>query len=324
MITYYLSRHEVEAYILDFLHRIERFESRATVWCPITRSGEALLEVLVEVAKEKCPRVIEDVKIVPIDVINDRTKVSFPNENTEDLRGQSVLLLDGAIHSGGMMSLCAEEVLKYEPNELISYSLVMKLGSSFIPTFWGLMISETDRAFFLLDKIPNNRLDAIGHNGPTEKQHLPVHIQRLNERMLEAPTLVSEVASMDRMTWSDRHFQMVASKNQTCTYVLQRAAKIVGFLTMHELPCGGLMLDELVTDKEEQGKKYGGIMLRFADTLARQGDCPVVRLLAIKGKVPLYEKHEYHLVGGAQPIKLDDEEYYLMEKAVLYHQSPIR
>lgn len=157
MITYYLGLAETRAYLLDLLRRLERFESRPTIWCPITRSGEALLKMLVELAAEKFPQLIEDVRMVSINVENGRKKVSFPNENAEQLRGQNVLLLDGAIHSGGMMSACAAEVLKYEPAELASYALVMKQGSSFIPTLWGLMMEETDRAFFLLDEIPNHR-----------------------------------------------------------------------------------------------------------------------------------------------------------------------
>lgn len=324
MTTYYLSRDETRAYLLDLLRRVDRFESRPTVWCPITRSGEALLNILVELAVEKFPHLIEGVRLISIDVDNGRTEVSFPNENAEELRGQSVLLLDGAIHSGGMMSACAVEVLKYAPVELASYTLVMKRGSSFIPTLWGLMIKETDRAFFLLDEIPNHRLDAVGHNGPTQKKQPQVHLQRLNQQMLNAPLLTSGVASMDRMQWSDRHFQMVASGNQTCTYVLQRGSDIVGFVTLHGLPCGGLMVDEIVTDPEQRSKGYGGILMRFADTLARQGKCRVVRLLAIRNKVEYYEKHEYRRVSDAEPIRLDDEEYLPMEKSILYHQSPVR
>lgn len=324
MTTYYLGREETRAYLLDFLRRLGQVEVRPTIWCPVTRSGEALVKILVTLAVEKFPELIEGVRLLSIDVDNGRSEVSFPNGNPEDLRDGSVLLLDGAIHSGGMMSACAAEILKYEPAELASYALVMKRGSSFIPTLWGLMINETDRAFFLLEQIPNHRLDAVGHNQQTQKKQPQVHLQRLSEHLLNAPALQSGVDSMDRMTWSDRHFQMVASNHEICTYVLQRGMKLVGFVTMHRLPCGGLMVDEIVTDPEQQGKGYGGILMRFADTLARQGRCRAVRLLAIEGKVEFYEKHEYRKVGGAAPIQLDGETYLPMEKAVLYHQSPVR
>jgi hypothetical protein len=128
----------------------------------------------------------ENVRVLPIEV-DDEKKIQFVRDEPEALRGQSVLLLDGAIHSGGMMSNCAAEVLKYDPLEVSSYALVIKRGSAFIPTLWGMMMEETDRAFFLLKEIPNHRLDAAGHNPQKTKKQPLVHIERLNEQMLELP-----------------------------------------------------------------------------------------------------------------------------------------
>jgi predicted N-acetyltransferase YhbS len=129
---------------------------------------------------------------------------------------------------------------------------------------------------------------------------------------------------MDRMKWSDRHFQMLSSEHQVCTYVLKRGKAIVGYLSMHSLENGGLMIDEIAVDASQRGKDYGGVLMRFADTLARQGSCPVVRLLAIKQQASFYERFEYRFVEGKNSIRLDDEEYSQMEKAVLYHHSPVR
>ena len=69
MTTYFISLDETRAYLLDLLRRLERFESRPTVWCPITRSGEALLGILLELAVEKFPQLIEGVRMVSIDEI---------------------------------------------------------------------------------------------------------------------------------------------------------------------------------------------------------------------------------------------------------------
>ena len=93
---------------------------------------------------------------------------------------------------------------------------------------------------------------------------------------------------------------------------------------MHRLENGGLMIDEIAVDLSQQKKGYGGVLMRFADTLARQGNCPVVRLLAIKNNVEFYKAFEFRLVEGKESIRLDDEEYWPMEKAVLYHHSPVR
>ncbi len=221
-----------------------------------------------------------------------------------------------------MMSSCAAEVLKHSPTELSSYALVIKRGSGFIPTLWGLMMEETDRAFFLLGKIPNHRLDAAGHNRQDTKKQPLVHIERLNERSVGLPKVTCGVESMDRVTWSDRYFQMQATAYHTCTYVLMRGSTALGYLTLHRVDDGALMIDEIAMDVSQKKKGYGGVLMRFADTLARQGNCRAVRLLAIKEQVEFYKGLEYRLVEG-KPFRLDAEEYWPMERTVLYHQSPI-
>ncbi len=40
--------------------------------------------------------------------------------------------------------------------QVCSYALVMKHSSGFIPSFWGVTIGDHDRAYFLLDVLPNN------------------------------------------------------------------------------------------------------------------------------------------------------------------------
>jgi N-acetylglutamate synthase-like GNAT family acetyltransferase/hypoxanthine phosphoribosyltransferase len=320
MTTFYLGEEETRAYACDLLERLKELDHPPDAWCPITRSGIAIFNLMLEIAQKDYPDLIKGVVVVRIDVDSKRTIASFPDNNSDDLKGKNVLLLDGAIHSGKMMSLCATAVLKFNPAELVSYALVIKRGSSFIPTFWGLMIEETDRAFFLLNKIPNHRLVIKS----TSKKKSPVHFQRLNNDLLSHPKIQSGVPSMDRMEWSDRYFQMTSTENRTCTYVLQRGPSIVGFVTMHTLSCGALMVDEVVSDPSCRGQGYGGILLRFADTLARQGKCRAVRLLAISNQIDFYEKHEYIRAAAVKPIQLDKEEYHPMEKAVLYHQSPLR
>ena len=319
MKTYHLGTEQVRAYLRDFVERLRGFQPRPTIWCPITQSGDDLLSAICELISEECPEMIEGVRLLPIEVDGDAGKsIRFLGEDPKDvIPGQSVLLLDGAAHSGKMMSRCADEVLLRGPSELSSYVLVLKRGSSFIPTLWGMMIDETDRAYFLLNKIPNNRL----HAEASYPQPL-VQLRKLNENHVARPALVSGVKSIDRMTWSDRRFQMKTSN--TCTYVLEKAQAIVGFLTIHFSGLDELVIDEIVIDPEHQRKGYGGVLLRFADTLARQADCRVVKLNAIERGTEFYKGFKYRLVPDREPISLDDEVYRPMERAVLYHQSPLR
>ena len=115
-----------------------------------------------------------------------------------DFAGKNVFLFDGAVHSGSKIQNCARKILGLGATGICTYSLVLKHSSKFIPTLWGLSISDTDRAFFLLDSIPNNRLDA----GPHQDSPPYVHIRALSENDLDIATVVSGVPSLDRVTWS--------------------------------------------------------------------------------------------------------------------------
>lgn len=321
MITYYLGSEETRGYVRDFLRRLQRLDVVPNVWCPITKSGLALVEVVADVVSKEAnfSNLFQDVRIFPIDV-DSETHFTEPDP-AKVLANQSVLLLDGAIHSGKMMLACAAKVLEFGPAALSSYALVMKRGSAIIPTFWGVMVEETDRAFFLLHEIPNQRLDATGDK-PDKKQP-SVHLERLNKTMLDVPPIKCGVASMDKIGWSDRYFQMEATNYRTCTYVLKRGGVIAGYLTLHNVD-GDLVVDEVAVADDQRKIGCAGVLMRFADTLARQGDCKGVRLHAISNKVDMYQHFGFSKVVGKQPLRLDDEEYILMEKVVLYHQTPVR
>jgi len=313
--TYFIGDEETRAYAKDFLRRLEKLESFPDVWCPVTKSGDAIAQVMIGLVDKD---LLSKVQVLPIGVSREGPNIGISfleGEPEKQIVGKSVLLLDGAIHSGRTMSRCAEEVMKFKPQDLVSYSLVTKAGASFVPTIWGVTINETDRAFFLLDEIPNHRLDA----GNPGKKQPPVHVERLDQRHKDRPAVTSGVESMDRPKWSDRLFQMQVSG--ACTYVLVRGETIVGYLTIH-FAGDSMFVDEVAIDTSQKKRGYGGVLMRFADTLARQGNCRTVILNAIDSEVGFYEKLEYKKVASAAPIPLDDETYWPMQRSVLYHQRP--
>jgi N-acetylglutamate synthase-like GNAT family acetyltransferase len=317
MHTYFVGDEEVRCYARDLLRRLKTFVQIPTVWCPVTQSGDQMLNALLEQVKQYYPDLLETVQLLPIEV--DDGNIGFLEENFASIiAGQAVLIIDGAIHSGKMMRRCAQTILSHGPAELSSYSLVVKRGSVFIPTIWGFMMDETDRAFFMLEEIPNNRL-----NSGTDRAQSAVQLLLLSEDDLKQAPVISDVKSIDRITWSDRHFEMKATDFETCTYVLKRSQTIVGFLTIKLFELGKLLVSEVVVDKTQQKHGYGGVLLRFADTIARQTNCRSVLLHAIKNKIEFYEYCGYRLMSG-EPIPLDDEMYYAMERSLLYHDGPWR
>jgi GNAT superfamily N-acetyltransferase len=121
---------------------------------------------------------------------------------------------------------------------------------------------------------------------------------------------------------------MQAGEHKECTYVLQTGSGIVGYLSLHFSDPTCLFVTEIAVDKKYQskgkgknqrkGKGYGAILLRFADTLARQSNCLWVRLNAIEEKIPFYKGFGYRKIPGRKPIVLDNKKYFPMEHKVVY------
>ncbi len=310
MHAYFLGREEVDAYLRDLLNRMVE-TTFPTVWCPITESGDDLLRALTAVLQEKHAHLASEIRLLPIEVNDVGRGVHFAGTPPRKvLRGAPVLLFDGAVHSGNMMARCAREVLRHQPAALLTYSLTIKRGSAFIPTLWGLMIEECDRAYFLLDRIPNHRMDAGIRPQPF------IHLQKLDEQMVHEEPIPSGVKSIDRMTWADRLYQMQTTDSAACTYLLKRGAHTVAFLSLH-FSAQVLFVDEIVVRKEDRGHGYAGILLRFAETMARQAGCRSVRLNAIEKRKDLYLGFEYLPVPSASSLTLGKEQYHPLEKAVL-------
>lgn len=126
---------------------------------------------------------------------------------------------------------------------------------------------------------------------------------------------------MDRITWSDRLYDMKASVTDhfTRTYLMNKATQAIGYLTIH-MEAGGksLVVDEVALDKNWHRKRLGGVLLRFACTLARHHDCKKVKLNAIEDHVNFYEEHGFKRSPGREPLCLDRETYHPMEKPVLH------
>ena len=316
MNTHFISDSEVRAYLRDLLQTIGRMDPRPTVWCPMTRSGTVLLKEMRTIMQNEMPELATGFSVVTMDA-DDKGNVYFNNREAGDIEGKHVFLFDGAIHSGTKIGNCVRELMQCRAAAVSTYTLVLKNSSAFIPTLWGVSINDTDRAFFLLSTIPNNRLDA----GPHKSAPPYVHMRILRESDLTAAPIVSGVASLDRVTWSDRHFDMQLD-HERATYVLETGRTTVGYLTVNCSTPGALHVDEIVVDQNARAFGYGGILLRYAETLARQNDASFVRLHAISDREQFYKNHGYHPVPGGKPIRLDAETYCLMERPVLYHLRP--
>lgn len=315
MNTYFLSDATIDAYLLDLLRRLDLMANCPTMICAVTESGIQLLTQMTRlIAKSKSPKLLEVNAVSVGKTPEDEIRLLGCEE--KDVEGAHCLLIDSAVHTGRLMKRSRKKLLALGAAEISSYALVMKKGSLHIPTFWGVMIDDVDRALFSLDEIPNNRLA-----GSDERGQQAVSISVLDEEACAKPPVKSGLDSIDRITWSDRLFDMVASpaEHLSRSFLLEKANEVIGFLTIHlEADSRYLVIDEVALDLAWQKKKLGGVLLRFACTLARHHNCKKVRLNGIEKYVSVYSGAGFKPIPGREKLKLNDEIYYPMEKTLLH------
>jgi GNAT superfamily N-acetyltransferase len=287
-----------------------------TVWCPLTDSGLSLITPLKDIVRTYSPQIAPLVSVIGLTV--EEGKIRFDQgDPILDLPGKHVLLLDASVHSGGTMLAAIRELQKNGAAGICTYSLVVKRGSMFIPTLWGVMIDDFDRAYFQLEEAPNNRLTT--HSNVKQPY---AHIRQLSADDVKRPKIESGVKSLDRAMWADRHYDMLESNDGKCTFLMEVLDQIVGYLTIH-FDSRVLYIEEIAVDTKKRKNGYGGVLMRFADTLSRQSNCWGVRLNAIKERVDWYKGFGYQVILGRDSLHVEDEEYVPMEKRLVHHKPPM-
>ena len=312
MVSNFLGKEEVFAYLSDFLNRLGNFESFPTLWCPVTPSGNELLNSLLDIIGEKYPQLLDQISVLNISIGDNTDRIKFDTKfPSRAISGKNVLVFDSVIHSGSTMEQAVAEVMDYGAKSVSTYAVVVKRGSGFLPTMWGAMIDDMDRVFLLLGEIPNQRL----HSG--KRKIRSVHIQKLNEGHLERPPVICGFKPMDRITWGDRYFDMKSSEQGRVSYVLQAGKRIQGYLTVHRASNDCMMVDEIAVKKSLREKGFGSILIRFAHTLARQSCCHSVRLFAFEKEVDFYERNNYRKLEG-KSICAEGDQFFLMERTIIH------
>ncbi len=320
MQTHYLGNEEVDAYLTDLARRLLALQGdRPEVWVPLGPSGRELAKRLLTLEPQ-----LETTSVLPAEYDRDNDKIAFEQGAAAAINGKRVMVLDSSVHSGKTMGRVVHEVYSFAAAGVCSYTLVLKQSASFIPSFWAVTIGDYDRAYFLLDCLPNNHFhDQVAaiqirqRPAPIAKKRSPYfHIRKLNESDLVRPLVVSETKSLDRIPWEDRYYEM-KSHPERVTFVLETVEGIIGYLTI-ERRDGILTIEAVAVSKGHSGFGYGGALLRWGETIARQTNSKSLRLHAIKSELGFYEKFGYVRVSEDE-LNLGDEIYCLMTKPVLHH-----
>ena len=308
MNTLYLGIEEVDAYLKDLAERLlAAGAGRPIAWFPIGRSGEVLVDRLLKLY----PALGNGILINCVNFDRKTREIVFADRNIGNMvAGKHALVIDSSVHSGNTMLRILKAIRLEKPTSISSYTLVLKRSSSLIPSMWGVMINDHDRAYFLLEQLPNNRLHKNRHD---------THIRRLAKEDFRVPPVISGLDSIDRITWTDRYYDMACSEHERQTSLLEQGDAVIGYLTTSRVGLNSLRIDEVVVAKASQGKGHAGTLLRWSETCARQISSERVELWAIENEIKMYEHCGFESVTGVEPMDLAGERYHLMYKRLIHH-----
>lgn len=310
MHTHFLGDAQVRAYAEDLVARLREQGTEAPrTWVTLGISGDRMAAVILDL--------VEGTPLEPTDISRaafDRTSRAVTTRDgtplPHGLGETAVLVIDGAIHSGASMRHLAEALHSGGCGNVMSYSLVMKSTTEFVPSHFGLIIDEHDRAFFQLDRIPNNRLTAKAPFGA---------IRRLSEDDARASGfLTTGVASIDRLEYGDLWYDVRTTGSHV--YLYELGGRTVGLVHFKAIGDGRLLLDLIATDKARQGSGVGGALLRWVETFARASRVREIRLWAIEDRRNFYAARGYEGLGDR--MDLGGEVYHLMARRLLYNLKP--
>lgn len=312
MHTYLLSDETIRRYGEDLFVRLSSLDSnlRPKLWISLGLSGDKLASFFAK----NCT----DPEVLPSALIRaayDRnTKSIFWRDGSAPptcLAGIPVFVIDAAVHSGASMKCLVDALTLLGADIVFSYSLVVKRTADFIPNYFGVLIDEHDRAFFQLERFPNNRLRA----------QVPIgHLRSLiSEDLHRIPcSLDLDLPSLARITYSDLWYD-VKTKNSK-VYVYEVSGKIVAFVHI-KLSGQTIGIDAIACDRSVEGKRIGSVLMRWVETFARSSRCISVELWAIEKRVSWYEGHGYLNLNLGLDLG-DGEKYIKMSKPVLYNVKP--
>ena len=220
-----------------------------------------------------------------------------------------VIVLDSSIHSGSTMLAVVKKLESLGANRIITYSLIVKQTSRFIPHYFGLLVGEHERIYFLLPQIPNNRL--------FKPKLFPVGIFRTiteEDSASNSEPLATSVESISKITWDDLRYQKAAHGHDV--YVIEVKGKLAAYISL-KFDEDKLLIDVIAADKTYGHQGFGGALMRWAENLARSKCCSSLHLWAISNQVAWYKGIGFEPTG--QKLDFGAEVYHRMARALLYN-----
>ena len=324
MKTYLITKEKVCAYLLDYWTRITEHAAQYSGsledlrWVLLGQSGYELFKILHGVLKDNneptlCAPIIASYN-------RDDQTIGFKirkNENewfelTEEktgrmLRDKRIVVFDSSVHSGTSMLALIENIQQYSPADISSYSLVLKRGSDFIPNHFGILIHDWDRALFLLDRLPNNRM----RFGETFRK---ITFNDQKDKKIAFP---GWLGNPENFGWGN----YLNTNSQA--FVCINKANVVQALIVFQVDKKGIChVEKLRADPQykhddvECDRLVVAPLLRWAMTYARHCCCSKFRINCKSNAVDSYKKLGFE---EAEDSKKQPSGFAVMEKRILYN-----
>jgi hypothetical protein len=314
LITHFLGGEQVDAYTRDlaarFLQQEKLLRQKMPIqWFVLSHSGQEIAHALAGHLPDPIRQLL---RIVRTECNRTTKKIRF-RDSIEGINfNNAILVLDSAVHSGKSMLLVLERLTALGAKNVLSYTLVLKRGSCFIPNYFGVVIDDTDRAFFQLDAIPNNRL--------IERKPSFGYLRALQANDVHRKNIRTGVKSIDGMTFGDMLYEKTV--RPTNVYLYMHRDEICGYVSFEKVD-QKLFIDVVASGLKFRGKGVGAALSRWAETWGRSCHCALIELWAIKNRIDHYRDFGFETVPGADELTLSTtEKYQLMRKPILYN-TPI-
>lgn len=317
MHTHFLSDAVVAAYLSDLSARLIALGNNLPkTWIALGSSGDKIVEALLDnTPEDMLPNELAIERLV-VDRKTGEVKNRESSSTFTSGKPENVLLIDGPVHSGASMQAVSDWLYQNGIRSIISYGLVVKRTSDYIPTFFGLMIEEHDRALFQLHQIPNNRLLKKPPSFGT------LRAIRESDAKRERQHISNNVNSIQKISFADLWYGRQTRGDYV--YVYEIAGAIAGFVHFYRKKESSILIDVIAVDNNFQKQDIASALMRWVENWARCYNLSEIELHAIENRIGMYERYGYEKVGDSKMDLGDNEVYYHMRKKILYNIDPDR
>lgn len=321
MITYHLGKEEVTGYARDLAIRLDQLGGNfPTKWFALGSSGRKVADELLDLLPDDKAASIDlgfvhydrkDKKILFITSADGGAEADklTRSESLDDVTfgDEPVLILDSAVHTGGTMLALINTLRGAGAKHFLSYTLVLKRGSAIIPTYFGVVIDDKDRALFQLDVIPNNRLAKPAPFGV---------LREVTDEDMDRP-VASVGAPFTDFNVGDLIYDRDTKSSKA--YIFEYEGEIAGFVSFRKTGPHTMFIDGWGTGEKFTGKKIGSSTIRWAETWARSMRCDRIELWAYEGAIDQYIRYGYEYSDEKWRVLTGKQRYRIMNKKILYN-----